>query len=66
MTRALELGIPQYKAVITDRLIKETMKFYTSINRNKLQTGIKKFKKSAMAWDVLKENFQAFSTLSQS
>ena len=46
MVRASELGMSQYKAFITDRLIKGTVKFYNPINRKKLQTGIKKFKKS--------------------
>ena len=44
--RAPELDLPQYKAFINDRLIKGTVKFYTPVKKNKLNTGRKKMKRS--------------------
>ena len=60
--RASELGFSQYKAFINDRLIKGTVKFYTPIKKNKVNTGIKKMKRSCKAEDILKEDCQAFGT----
>ena len=61
--RAFDLGLSQYKAFITDRLVNGTIDFYAPIRKNKLQTGIKKIKKSRKAEDVLKEDCQAFGTI---
>ena len=52
----------QYKAFINNRLLKGTVKFYTSIKKNKLNTGIKKIKRSRKAEGCLKEGCLAFGT----
>ena len=61
---APELGLSQYKAFINHRFIEETVKFYTSVKKNKLNTGIKKMKRSRKTADILKENCQAFAITS--
>ena len=61
--RGPELGLSQYKAFINDRLIAVTVTFYTPIKKNKLNTGIKKIRRSRKAEDILKEDCQAFGTI---
>ena len=61
MVRASELGMSQYKAFITDRLMKGTVKLCNPINRKKLQTGIKKFKKSPRPHCVKRVRIRSFS-----
>ena len=49
MLRAPEVGMPQFKAFIEERLVKGKVSFFSPIKKNKLQTGIKKKKKTPKA-----------------
>ena len=63
MLRAAEVGMTQFKAFIEERLVKGKVSFFSPIKKNKLQTGIKKKKKTPKAVEVLKEDCQAFGTI---
>ena len=61
--RAPEMVLPQHKTFMNDRLIKGTVKSYTPVKKNKLNTGTKKMKRSRKAEDILKEDCQVFGTI---
>ena len=63
MSRALEIGMKQFKAFVEDRLVQGTVSFFSPVKKNKLQTGIKKQKKTPKAVEILKEDCQAFGTI---
>ena len=60
--QGLEVGMTQFKAFHWRATGKGKGQFYSPIKKNKLQTGIKKKKKTPKAVEVLKRDCQAFRT----
>ena len=63
IVREPDLGLSQYKILMNDRFIKGTVRLYTPLKKNKLNTGIKKIKTSRNAEGILKQDCQAFGTI---
>ena len=63
MLRVDEVGQVKIEKFIKERLVDQSISFYTPITQSKLNTGIKKKKQTARATEILKEDKQAFGLL---
>lgn len=63
LLKAPETGNKRFKEFVKLRLVDKTVSFFEPISKLKLETGIKKTKKTPRVMSILKEDTQAFGVL---